>query len=186
MPNFPYAADAKFSLGFWLTKERCTPQEYEFIFSHSERPAVNSQVSPQRSVPDFRKRPKNMPVGAQFSTPSSPNGGMDRYNRGRYSGGVPPGRDMSGDHCYGKPHDHSPFALRIFCVQTCSDWWRWCGQGEHERLRTAVLLTALRFDTDSAVSQALVRRVRADPRLRLALVDMGRPIARHLVNTTAC
>ena len=47
MPNFPYAADATFSLGFWLTKERCTPQEYEFIFSHSERPAVNSQVSPQ-------------------------------------------------------------------------------------------------------------------------------------------
>ena len=39
---------------------------------------------------------------------------MDRYNRGRYSGGVPPGRDMSGDHCYGKLHDHSPFALRIF------------------------------------------------------------------------
>ena len=64
VPNFPYAADATFSLGFWLTKERCTPQEYEFIFSHSERPAVNSQVSPQRSVPDFRKRPKNMPVGS--------------------------------------------------------------------------------------------------------------------------
>ena len=64
MPNFPYAVDATFSLGFWLTKERCTPQEYEFIFSHSERPAVNSQVSPQRSVPLFPKAAKDKPVGS--------------------------------------------------------------------------------------------------------------------------
>ena len=79
VPNFGYAADASFTIGFWLTKERCSAQQYEFIFSHSERPAVNSQ----------------------FSTPSSPLGGMDRWHGGGYGGNAPAGRDMSSDSCYG-------------------------------------------------------------------------------------
>ena len=35
IPNFDYASDGSFTLGYWFTKETCNVGEWEYIFSHA-------------------------------------------------------------------------------------------------------------------------------------------------------
>ena len=39
--NFEYAAEPHFTIAFWMTKERCSPGMYEYMYSHAQVPSAS-------------------------------------------------------------------------------------------------------------------------------------------------